>query len=1363
MKLIVDTRKRMSCFNLPTWMLVALGVLCSMGGGSLGAEPVRKASTRESVGVIQERMAYGTKDGSVTLDFDAAALSKLGWQIDARDSVGGAADVQQLILDVHNSTTLLVQKSSRKKQLDIIGARIATRGGFQLIGFGVTDQIIGNLSIERQDNGSWQIFDTINGSAFREIVFDVVEAAVKVNPADGLRLSGQIAIAPDWAKARGLPRWGGYVVGTIALSAKLQPLSFNRSEDLTSISPRLNDGIESSPDATQGLRGPDVMIGSLSGVGNFGALGAISAFSVGTTSCNAGDEDLQWIANTSEHPVIAQNMYRNLNGRFEQIGMSWVKHGFIASAGDICSFGCIPPPGNTGTLLGVGCSDPYVASLNGSQGNLGPRSEVNAFTGQFPYPFTSPPITSILDRRIQVRNDDLNPSLNPGASYWVEGQYVTADDAFAGNNNNNSSYRRASVTDNFGAFTVQIIEATSWFNPAIRAWQDRDPTVTETDVIVPGEGLLILSSKATDLQTGFWHYEYAVQNITSDRSAGGFVIPIDPGTTIQNVGFHDVDYHSGEPYDGTDWPATVSSTSVRWSTTPYATDVNANALRWGTLYNFRFDADRPPSTLDITIELFKPGTPTSVTGAGLAPATPPPNCGDSVIEGTEECDPPDGVLCDATCKTIVNDAIRGGLLWDKWWVVVGATEPTGDHSLYPPAGQQSGSTTFRCNECHGWDYKGVAGAYASGAHFTGIAGVFGTTMSPTQIFDIIKRNDVANGHDFGTIGLSDQDTRDLVQFMLDRLVDTDVYIDGAGVFVGDPIQGQTNYTTGGAVSCVVCHGVDGTTINFGTPTMPQWVGTVAAQTPREMLHKMRFGNPGTAMPSWLASGGTDQGVADIGRYAQDTFPESCLIDAHCDDGLFCNGAETCSAGACFPGSAPCPNQPCDETGDACGVADPLRGGLLWDKWWVVLNVAAPTGDHPLYPGVGSQSGEDTFRCAECHGWDYKGVSGAYGSGPHFTGIAGVDGSVLTTNQMFDLLKLSSLPNEHSYGNIGLSDNDLFDLVAFVQTLVIDTDLYIDPSGNFIGDVVQGQVNFETAGSVSCIVCHGADGTQLNFGTALDPEWIGSVAVSDPWHLLHKIRLGNAGQPMPQWLASGGTDQGAADIGKYAQATFPVDCLQDAHCDDGLFCNGAETCDGRFCVTPTPPCVSGICDDSIDMCLTGLCDPSAVVAAGMRYLAITPPAGVDPVALLVHGDGVDPTIGCLWQFVQLDGTLGASPVFQLPSVWGTINVGDEPIRPESQYFVRTVCGSAMSQDLSLSTSAVTPVWGDVNNDGELGIADIVSTINAATLNLTNVTIEQADIMPCVPDRDVQITDIVGEINAATGFSLFDDLACLLPCP
>ena len=98
--------------------------------------------------------------------------------------------------------------------------------------------------------------------------------------------------------------------------------------------------------------GPDVIVGDIVGVDNYSSSGTIEAFSVGTTSCNIGDEELLWIASSTQHPVIAQNMFRHNNGRFEQIGQAWLKHGFTALQNNACGCGCTPS--GTGTRLGVG-------------------------------------------------------------------------------------------------------------------------------------------------------------------------------------------------------------------------------------------------------------------------------------------------------------------------------------------------------------------------------------------------------------------------------------------------------------------------------------------------------------------------------------------------------------------------------------------------------------------------------------------------------------------------------------------------------------------------------------------------------------------------------------------------------------------------------------------------------------------------------------------------------------------------------------------------------------------------------------------------------------------------------------------------
>jgi hypothetical protein len=103
-------------------------------------------------------------------------------------------------------------------------------------------------------------------------------------------------------------------------------------------------------------------------------------------------------------------------------------------------------------------------------------------------------------------------------------------------------------------------------------------------------------------------------NLNSNRAAGGLSIPMPARATITNTGFKDVNYHSGEVYSNTDWVMATSATGAEWSSPQaFQENANANALRWGTMYNFWFDSDGPPGPGDATIRLFAPHDPQSIT------------------------------------------------------------------------------------------------------------------------------------------------------------------------------------------------------------------------------------------------------------------------------------------------------------------------------------------------------------------------------------------------------------------------------------------------------------------------------------------------------------------------------------------------------------------------------------------------------------------------------------------------------------------------------------------------------------------------------------------------------------------------------
>ncbi len=386
--------------------------------------------------------------------------------------------------------------------------------------------------------------------------------------------------------------------------------------------------------------GPDIIVGDVSDAASYGAVGSISAYAYGTTSCNAGDANVDWIANNNRHPVIGQNLYRLKDGRFEMIGASWLKHGFTALTQNLCST-C---SGQGGVVLGVGCSDPYVASLNGDQSRLGPRSHVNATTGHYPYPFTTPgagymvppAAAAVIGRRLQVQTADVAAAQNAGARYFAECQYITSDEARfvapstgqARNGLNNLSWRETRFTG--AANTASMVGSTVRQQSALMAWRVVDPTVTVqsfdyvdpitvNSVLINFVARYYVATKVTDNGNGTWTYRYVVENLNSDRNAGAFSLPTVRATTTDTY-YRGVTYHSGESVDMNAPWVFNSGSGINWATPQtFAQNPNSSAIRWSTASTFEVTTNTAPTTGNATLSFFKPaaGQPDTLTLAGL--------------------------------------------------------------------------------------------------------------------------------------------------------------------------------------------------------------------------------------------------------------------------------------------------------------------------------------------------------------------------------------------------------------------------------------------------------------------------------------------------------------------------------------------------------------------------------------------------------------------------------------------------------------------------------------------------------------------------------------------------------------------------
>ncbi len=214
--------------------------------------------------------------------------------------------------------------------------------------------------------------------------------------------------------------------------------------------------------------------------------------------------------------------------------------------------------------------------------------------------------------------------------------------------------------------------------------------------------------------------------------------------------------------------------------------------------------------------------------------------------------------------TTIWDVARGGQLYDDWMSVMEATPPETTHPAYPAAGKQKGSATWRCKECHGWDYKGADGAYSKGSHFSGIKGVMGTFgVAPEKLHEIIMNKT----HAFTERMMPHSAMEKLALFLSAGLIDMDRYIDReTKVARGNAQRGAAFFQT----ICAVCHGFDGKAMNFKDDKNPEYIGTVATENPWETLHKIRFGQPGVGMVSLEVLGVDD--LVDILAYTQ-TLPQ----------------------------------------------------------------------------------------------------------------------------------------------------------------------------------------------------------------------------------------------------------------------------------------------------------------------------------------------------------------------------------------------------------------------------------------------------------------------------------------------------------
>lgn len=371
----------------------------------------------------------------------------------------------------------------------------------------------------------------------------------------------------------------------------------------------------------QELSGPaDVYVGNITEVVQGSRWDDAVSVLTDSPICNAGESPIDWYGTPiGIAPMFVFNMYRLKDGRMEQIGASWAKHSQGTSQEDWCGFGCAALP--TIQRLGPGCSDTYNSNINGRQVTYAPRSEVNSWNGAFTYATSllANPVNPGTDteRLCEVRDHDLDPAQNVGATYFLECYAVAHDDS---EHMNSLSHRRVAVTGGSpGATWAFELQGPAVNGPMMQSYTGA------TSVQIPSQpfddGRCFVACKTSEVSPGVIRFEYAVYNHDKHRGIRRFSVPVGSSTAITNVGFS-APPRSGDPGTSDAWPHARAGAMLVWEAPAYEPTLSSNPIGWGMTYNFWFDAALPEGvkTDSVRLGMYLPGSDDEQRGRLTTPA-----------------------------------------------------------------------------------------------------------------------------------------------------------------------------------------------------------------------------------------------------------------------------------------------------------------------------------------------------------------------------------------------------------------------------------------------------------------------------------------------------------------------------------------------------------------------------------------------------------------------------------------------------------------------------------------------------------------------------------------------------------------------
>ena len=544
---------------------------------------------------------HGTlRAGTTSLAFVPEILADLG--IDLVDVTPSSPPLREAALgfavDVPPSTVTLDAAGNDFE--GFVAADLRHAGGFALRTKGVR---LDFSTFSLHETAAPHSLELRDAQGTRWFVIDKPQAVLT---ADWLAIeNADVLIAPELAQLLGRPDLAETYIGVFDAQ-----LTFGSAAPNARVAAATTTAATTAACAGDFSQPADLEMRILSGMTqSVREAGGRIAISPSATVRNLGPGDVQWYraiapaTPVGPHPFLILNFYRLSGGVLEQIGRADVKHAFFAT-NEIC--GC-----TAGNILYAGCQDVYGVSTNLDRTNLAPRSEVNAHTASWTSlgsHFDGVPVNDYRDHggdsahdsfehRLVVREPDLQ---TPGARYFYDGWYLGPNDPNLGNS---MGHREVDPTFGGSTWTFPTIDAGTANGSILDVLVNPSNVLPgqSTELLDTGEGRVHLVAVTTDLGGGSYHYEYALMNFTFERQVQSFSLPLGAVPTVSNMGFDDGDTNASN-----DWTPTIANGSVTW-TAPVD-----HALDFGTLFNFRFDANATPVEDFATITPLDPGSPGTI-------------------------------------------------------------------------------------------------------------------------------------------------------------------------------------------------------------------------------------------------------------------------------------------------------------------------------------------------------------------------------------------------------------------------------------------------------------------------------------------------------------------------------------------------------------------------------------------------------------------------------------------------------------------------------------------------------------------------------------------------------------------------------